>query len=67
MSIRFVSVSFHIVRARARQSFLRSHQCLIGRRDRTAIIARSPCRMEEAIFQEVVSGGEAQRTLRGTR
>ena len=38
---------------------------LKGRCDRTAIIARSPCRVEEAISIEVVSGKEAQRTLWG--
>ena len=41
-------------------------QRLIGKRDHTAIIAHSLCFMEVAIFQEVASGGEAQRTLRGT-
>ena len=65
MSIRFVSVSLRIVCAHVRQSFLRLCERLIGRHDRTAIIARSLCRMEEAIFREVVGGGEAQQTLRG--
>ena len=40
-----------------RQSFLRPRERLIGRHDRTAIIARSLCRVEEAIFREVVSSG----------
>ena len=41
-------------------------QMLNGRCDCTTTIARSPCLVEEAIFREVVSGKEAQRTLRGT-
>ena len=53
MSIRFVSLPFHIVRARV-CLFLCSRECLIGRRDRTAIIARSLYCIEEAIFREVV-------------
>ena len=69
MSRRFVSLSFriHVVHVHVYQSFLRSWECLIGRRGHAAIIACSPCHMEEAIFREVVCRGEAQRTLRGTR
>ena len=49
----------------AHQSCLHSRKCLIGRRDRTAIIAHCLCRVKEAFFWEVVSSGEAQWTLRG--
>ena len=35
----------------------------IGRRDRTAIIDRSQCRVEEMSFREAVSNREAQATL----
>ena len=66
MSIRSVSLSFCIVHMCTHHLFLHSHERLIGRHDHTAIIARSPCRVEEAIFWEMVSGGEAQWTLRGT-
>ena len=55
-----------IVCVYVRQSFLRSCEHLIGKRDHTAIITCSPCHVEEAIFWEVVSGGEAYWTLRGT-
>jgi hypothetical protein len=49
--------------ARAHLSFLRSHVRLIGRRDRTAIIDRSRCRVKEKSFLEAVSHGEAQLPL----
>ena len=62
MSIPFVSSSFCIVHTHAHQLFLRSRKLLIGRHDRTAVIACSPCRVEEAIFQEVVSNRKAQRS-----
>ena len=59
---------FHTVLwyARALQLFLRLHERLIGRRDRTAIIDRSCCRVKETSFWEVLSHGEAQRTLAQT-
>ena len=64
MSIRFVIVlySMHMYTSIV-FTFM---QRLIGKHDHTAIIAHSTCLMEEAIFREVASGGEAQRTLRGT-
>ena len=64
----FISLSLHIVWACVHQSFLRSHEHLIGGHVRTAIhaIVRSRCHVEEAIFREVVSSGEAQQTLRET-
>ena len=64
----FVSLPFHIaciVYVCTHQLFLPSCECLIGRHDRTAIIGCSPCCVEETIFQEVVSGREAQRILLG--
>ena len=44
-------------------AFLHSRERLIGRRDRTAIIDRSRCRVEETSFREAVSNREAQPTL----
>ena len=52
---------------RAHPSFLRSRKCLIGRRDHTAIIDRSRCRVEETNFLEAVSDREAQPILVQTR
>ena len=45
---------------------LRSHECLIGRCDHTAIIDYSSCHMEETNFREVVSHREAQQTIAQT-
>ena len=66
MSIPFVSSSFCIVHTHVHQLLLRSRELLTGRRYHTAVIARSPCCVEEAIFQEVVSNRKAQWMLKGT-
>ena len=65
--LRFVIIPYS-TRVCVCQSFLHSRECLIGRHDNTctAIIAHSLCHVEEAIFWDVVSSGEAQRTLKGT-
>ena len=47
------------VRTRTHPSLLYSNKLLIGRHDRTAIIDRSRCCVEEMSFQEAVSDGEA--------
>jgi hypothetical protein len=61
----FTSFRMHAVRtlACAHLSFLRSRVCLIGRRDRTALIDRSQCRVGEKSFLEPVGHGEAQLPL----
>ena len=52
-----------MVCALVHQLFLCSREGLVGSHDRTAVIARSPCCVEEAIFGEIVNGGEAQLAL----
>ena len=76
LTFRFVLQSFQCVNVsvftlfathmRVCQSFLRLRERLIGRRDRTAVIDRSHCRVKETSFREVVSHGEAQRALAQT-
>ena len=46
---------------------LNLHKRLIDMRDRTAIIDRFRCRVEETSFREAMSDGEAQPTIVQTR